>query len=137
MIEVNWNPTTRQLRQFGAVWLAMALVLIGGLVYYHTGSLAAALWLWLPAGAVSVAGLLRPQWMRPLYVGWICAAYPIGWTVSHLVMVVVYFAVVTPIGVIMRLLGRDPLQRRFDSTSSSYWVPRQRPAHGSRYFRQF
>ena len=48
------------------------------------------------------------------------AVFPIGWVVSHLLLGVVYFLVLTPIGLTLRALGRDPLERRFDQSASSY-----------------
>ena len=52
------------------------------------------------------------------------AAYPIGWVVGHVMIGVVFFTVVTPIGLLMRALGRDPLQRKFDASRTSYWEKR-------------
>ena len=42
-------------------------------------------------------GWLRPDWARPLYVGWLYAVFPIGWTISHLILAVIYFLILTPI----------------------------------------
>jgi hypothetical protein len=65
------------------------------------------------------------------------AALPIGWTISHLVLGAVYYLVLTPIGLVMRLLGRDPMQRRFDRSAKSYWIERTPRTDPSRHFRQF
>ena len=51
-----------------------------------------------------------------------CAAFPIGWVVSHALMAAIYYLVITPMAVAMRLLGRDPLDRRFDRDATTYWV---------------
>ena len=65
------------------------------------------------------------------------AAVPIGWTLSHLVLGAVYYGVFTPIGLVMRLLGHDPLERRFDPTATSYWIERTDRSDPARHFRQF
>ena len=65
------------------------------------------------------------------------AVYPIGWTVSHLALAVVYYLVVTPIGLLMRLFGRDPMRRKFDPSATTYWQPHESPDEPERYFRQF
>ena len=70
-------------------------------------------------------------------MGWMLAAVPIGWTISHLVLGIVFFAVVTPIGLLMRLLGRDPMDRRFDPNAKTYWAQRLPVGATDRYFRQF
>ena len=43
----------------------------------------------------------------------------------------------TPIGLAMRLVGRDPLRRRFDRQASTYWIKRPEQDETGRYFRQF
>lgn len=74
---------------------------------------------------------------RSLYRGWMFAAMPIGWTMSAVLMGFVYFLVVTPLGLIMRLAGKDPMCRRFDRSLPSYWLPHRQEADPKRYFRQF
>jgi hypothetical protein len=65
------------------------------------------------------------------------AAYPIGWTISHLLLLIVYYVILTPVGLAMRLAGRDPLDRSPDPAAESYWVRRTPPDSPARYFRQF
>ena len=67
----------------------------------------------------------------------VAATYPIGWTLSHLVMAIIYYLVLTPIGILLRLVGHDPLCRSFEPTRQTYWVERRPPEHKGRYFRQF
>ena len=62
---------------------------------------------------------------------------PIGFVVSHIVMAVMFYVILTPVGLVFRLIGRDPLQRRFDRQAASYWVPRERVTDPRRYYRQF
>ena len=80
---------------------------------------------------------LRPL-RRLLFVGWMIAVYPLSWTLSHLLFAIIYFLVVTPIGVLSRLFGYDPLALGDKLEGrSSYWVERSQPSDVSRYFRQF
>jgi hypothetical protein len=62
---------------------------------------------------------------------------PIGFVVSYLVLGILFFLVLTPFGLVFRLLGRDPLERRFDKASRSYWVARSPVDDVSRYYRQY
>jgi hypothetical protein len=82
-------------------------------------------------------GIRRPAALRSVFVGWLIAVYPIGWAVSHAILAVLYFLVMTPIGVLMRLAGRDPMARAIDPAISSFWVRRRSDASRARYFRQF
>jgi hypothetical protein len=83
-------------------------------------------------------GLALPVTARYVYLGWMCVLYPVAWVVSHTLLIVIYYVVLTPIGVVMRLFGRDPMQRKFDREASTYWQRRPAPEPGvARYFRQF
>lgn len=72
-----------------------------------------------------------------VYQRWLLAAVPIGWSLSALVLMLMYYLVLTPIGLVMRLCGRDAMNRRFDHDAPSYWGPHQPAADKRRYFRQY
>ena len=72
-----------------------------------------------------------------LYATWMLMVLPLGWTVSHVLLGLVYFGVITPIGLGLRLLGRDLLGRRADPEASTYWQQRPPSADSRRYMRQF
>jgi hypothetical protein len=137
MLDVNWNPSQRDLRQFALIWLPIFAGAVGALILQRTGSWSAPLAIWGVALAVALLGLFRPARVRPLFVGWMGAAYPIGWTISHLVLAFAYYVVLTPIGLLLRLAGRDPLGRRRHGSAGSYWMPHRPPSDPASYFRQF
>ena len=86
-----------------------SLALIGAYCLWGKDSLRAAAAFWAVAAA-GLVGVLRPGFLRPVYVLWMALAFPIGWTVSHLLLLIVYYLVLTPIGLLMRLFGYDPLE---------------------------
>ena len=61
---------------------------------------------------VGVAGLVAPASVRPIYSGWMIVAFPIGWTISKLMLGTVFFIVFTAVGMVFRLTGRDALRMR-------------------------
>jgi hypothetical protein len=136
MIEIDRHPGPRKLRQFAVLFVA-AFGFVGFVVLRRTGSWEAALALWAVALVVGAAGLIRPPAIRLVWVGLIYLAFPIGWVVSHLLLAVVLYLVFTPIGLLLRLLGRDPLERRSDPRKESYWTPHRQVDTIERYFRQF
>jgi hypothetical protein len=136
IIEINRNPGKGELNWFGLIFLAF-FALVGALVWFKFGRREIARWIWAGAGTVTLVYYAVPPFRRLLYLAWMYAAYPIGWLMSHLVLGIVFYLVFMPIGLIMRLVGRDPLQRRFLENEKSYWRehdPHQKP---ERYFRQF
>ena len=135
LLNVNWNPDRRELKQFALLWLGF-FVLIGVYCLWGKDSPRAAAVFWAVAAA-GIVGFVRPGFLRPVYVVWMALAFPIGWTVSHLVLIVVYYLCLTPIGFLMRLFGYDPLNRRFDPSAKSYWTDHDPSADAARYFKQY
>jgi hypothetical protein len=136
MIEIPWHPSRRELRQF-AFLLAAFLLAAAGYAWWRQHSAA---WAAAAAGAAvlsAAVGGMAPQVLRVVYVGWMCLAFPVAWVVSHLVLAVIFFGVITPIGLLVRLVRGDPLQRQFDRQAESYWVPHAPSDDPKRYFQQF
>lgn len=137
VVSVNRDPTPRQLNQFGFIWLGF-LTFFGAVLWFKVDSNTAAIVLWVGAIVIPVIGWLVPAVMRAVFLGMSYAAWPIGYVVSHVVLAIVYYLVMTPIGLAMRLFGYDPMTRRGQLDGTSAWVER---ADGGRqphsYFRQF
>ena len=136
LIDINWNPSKKELRQFAGLVLLFFGV-FGAVVYHKSGSLESAAWIWVPAVLVGTLGLAAPRAIRYIYVGWICAAFPIGWVVSHLLLGFVFYFVLTPCGLLLRAFGHDPMHRAFDPKAKTYWVERPQREGVEHYFRQF
>jgi len=137
VIEINTDPTRRQLNQFGFIWMGF-VAFFGAVAFFkfHNPSLARGLW--VAAVVVPSVGWVFPRFMRWVFLGMSYLAFPIGFVVSHVVLAVVYYLVLTPIGLLTRLFGYDSMKRRFDREAASYWVERSAATVDSkRYFRQF
>jgi hypothetical protein len=135
-MKINRDPSPRQLVVFGAA-LPVTFVLLGLIIDHRLGIPGVRGALWGVGAVLTAAYYTSPGLRRPLYVGMSRAAYPIGWLVSQVVLLVVFLFVVTPVALLLRLSGRDPMQRRFDSSAQSYWVPRRPSDDVRRYFQQF
>lgn len=119
------RPDRKALRSFGltvgAVFLAIA-----AFVFWRTG------WSLTPAvrwvGAIGVAlaalGLVVPMGLAYPYRIWMGLALVLGFLMSHVVLGIVYFLLVTPIGFVFRLRGKDLMDRRMQPGASTYWRPK-------------
>ena len=116
--EIPRRPSIRMLRQFGAL-LAVVSLSMAAWRGSHGGD-----WRALAAVAVMAAGvtLVRPQALRPVFVGWMMLAFPIGWVVGRVALAIIFFGVFMPVGMVLRLIGRDPLRRH--RAEGTYWTPR-------------
>lgn len=132
LVEMNWKPSDRQLSQFGLISLAAFPVL--GWMWHADGRTIAGL---TTLGAtLAVAGLFRPQSLKFPFLGLTLLTLPIGLVVGEVVMLVCYFTLFLPLGMIFRLMGRDALQRNFNREASTYWQPKTQPAGSASYLRQ-
>jgi hypothetical protein len=88
------------------------------------------------AVALIVPALVTPQALAPVRRVWMALGTALGWVNTRLVLGLIFFGVVTPTGLVLRLVGRDPMRRAFDSHAATYRVPRKtRP--GTHMMRQF
>lgn len=136
MIDLNLNPNRKELRQF-SIALIVATAVVGSILWWKLGPNPWSQGLWIGGPIAGLIGLALPAAIKPVFIALSVIAFPIGMVIGTLALVVVYYGVITPIGLVFRLIGRDPLHRRFDDAAPSYWIERKpRPAAG-RYFRQF
>jgi hypothetical protein len=93
-------------------------------------------WALALAAAFLVVAWLRPALLGPLNRVWTRLGLLLHAVVSPLVMGVVFYGVVAPMGLGMRLLGKDPLRRRLDPSAASYWIERRPPGPAPDTMRQ-
>lgn len=120
------QPNSRELRTFALVLGAMFAALFGlaPIIRHHPPHL----WAWIVALALWSIGLLAPLALRPLHRGWTRLGLALGWINTRVILTLLYAIVVTPLGAAMRLLGRDPMARKFEPDRASYRVPvKERP----------
>jgi hypothetical protein len=130
-----FDPTEKMLRQFGA----LSIVFFGALAaraYFHHRPLLAII-LEAVGLAIGVSGLVRPRSIRPVFIGWMKVAFPIGWIVSRIVLAAIFYAIITPIALVFRLMGRDVLGVKRGTGRTTYWQSKAVVNDKSRYFRQF
>ena len=145
MVELNLRPDARTLRQFG--WIALVgfglLALLawqGWLVFARlevgtretvAGVLAAL------AGVSTLFSLVWPKANLPIYVGLTVIAFPIGFVLSYVIMATLFYVVIAPVGAALRLVGKDPMDRRFLPAAKSYWIDARPERPRESYFKQF
>jgi len=123
VISIQWNPEKKQLRQFAGIWFPAFCVLIGWIIGKKTGNWGAVEIGWGVCAFLAVAGYLFPAFIRPVFVGLILLTFPIGWVVSHVLLGGIFYLLVTPIGLILRLTGHDPLQLKPPAGNSLWKTP--------------
>jgi hypothetical protein len=126
----------RQLRQFAAALIVLTTAAVAmrwrrhGLITMPLTFAAIGGW---SIGALGLAAPLKIAW---LFHALSAITRPIGRIVSEVVVLALYFGIITPIALLAGLAGRDRLRRRFDRQAATYWIRREPEAGVDRYFRQ-
>lgn len=144
--KLDLNPDDKTLRQFGIIalfafgalgaWTLWREAILGihlspGTANVVGGSL-------LAVGVLSgVLAMVAPRLVKPLFVGLTVVTFPIGFVVSHVILALLYYAILTPFGLAMRAAGVDPMQRRFDPRATTYWEKKTPRTDVRAYFRQY
>jgi hypothetical protein len=124
-----------ELRKFGLT-VGTAFAVFGAISWWRGHELPPRI-LWTLAGLLIVPGLLAPSILGPVQRGWMAFAMVLGHINTRIILTVLYYLVMTPVGLVMRLF-RDPLDRSLKDTRDSQWVRReQQPVDVARYERQF
>ena len=145
IVEINWTPSDRILRQFGIIALAafgvLAVSAWSGRLTFSAGLGSSRLTATAIFASLAIfsllAALIVPRANLPLYLGMTVVSYPVGLVMSYVIMAVLFYAVFAPIAALMRILRRDPLHRKANRSALSYWKNAEQGRTANSYFRQF
>ena len=145
MIQIDLSPDTRTLRQFG--WIALGgFGLLAALAWNEWLMFSFGLGEWRQPVTTALGGLAAvaaffslvfPKANLPIYLGLTILAYPIGFVLSYVIMGTIFYVLLAPVGLFFRVTGRDPLMRRFEPQTDSYWVDSRPARPNESYFKQF
>lgn len=132
---VNRNPSPTTLRHFGL--LCMAVAGAASFIRFARGQTMAAAWIFAVVAVIfGLLAILIPRALRWPFVAWMYIAFPAGWLVSHALLAIIFFGLVTPVAIVFRTIGRDRLRLR-TVEPGSLWRARSESSEVGRYFRQF
>jgi len=145
LIDVNWNPDRKLLRSFALISFVVFLLLGIWIWFRHkflgfhfqikTAQITAIVF-WFIAGSNLLLRFIAPSAIKPFYITLTAITLPIGYVLSHIIMAFVYYIIITPIGIILKLSGKDLLSRKIDPQTKSYWSPAS-SSDSKKYFKQF
>ena len=137
LVKIDWNPKSKQLQSFGKIALVASAV-ISLLLYLLKGvAIQWVLIIFAFGFIIFIISMISLKLTKMIYLGMILVTLPIGFVVSFILLAAFYFLLLVPLGLIFRLIGRDPLCRKFDPNAKSYWLSRQPPKGPEQYFHQF
>ncbi len=114
------------MRHFGLLMAAVVVGLFGGLLPWLF-SADWPWWPWLLGGAFALSAVVRPQWLAPVYTLWLRFGRIMAVVNSFIILGLIFYGLITPIGLVMRVLRIDPLHRPPQYPESFRSVSRARP----------
>jgi len=108
----------KELREFGLT-IGGILLIIGGIALWRGKSFFP--YFLVIGGILFIMGIISPHVLKPLQKVWMGFSIVIGFFMSRLILTILFFAVITPIGILARLCGNDMLDVKIEKNKDSYW----------------
>lgn len=133
--KLEQNP--KSLRKF-ALTMAGAVIVLATIIFLLSSHPQRAFPLWAVGVLFLIAGFIKPLLLKNIHTVWMAFALALGWIMSRVILTILFFVVITPIGLIMRLFGKDPMSRKINPDASTFWIKReQKTTDPAQYERQF
>ena len=114
--------TTKDLRHFGLLVGSIFVVVGVWPLLYHGQDLRS--WAVLLGGGLAGLGAVFPTSLKYVYQGWMRLGHALGWVNTRIILGVIFFGMLTPMGVVMRMMGKDSMRLVMNPESSTYRVVR-------------
>lgn len=118
------DTSPKKLRGFGLI-VGAVFILLGSWFFWKGVSPWRFVFGFIGTSLVT-AGLIAPRALRTIYKGWMGFAFGVGWIVSRIILALLYYVVVTPVGLAARLLGKKFMDIDMRKKKDSYWIMRER-----------
>ena len=118
---INKQPDVKELRSFGFITGGLTPVIFGLLLpwlFNHDFPK----WPWIVSGTLLVWTLVLPKSLKPVYRVWMTIGLYLGWINTRIILSIMFYLIILPTGVIMRLFGKDPMARSMLREQKSYRV---------------
>ena len=125
----------KELRSFG-ITIGIILLLIAGFLFYKEKH-SFQIFLYIASSFIGF-GLIIPIILKPIYIVWMAFAIILGWFMTRVILSLLFYVIITPIGVILRIVGKDFLELKKQTVQESYWNQRDSShERNQNYERQF
>ena len=131
----NIKTGKKDIRSFGITFGIIFLIIAGFLYYKEKDSFQLFIYL---AGSFSSLGIILPIILKPFYMIWMIFAVILGWFMTKVILSLLFFLVVTPIGLVLKIMGKDLLELKKQEVQGSYWNMREsKKEQNQNYEKQF
>jgi len=110
------------LRKFGLMTGAIVVAIFAFFFPWVFDMVAMPLWPWIVATILWLPALIMPSVLTPVYTTWMKVGHVLGWINTRIILGVIFYVMILPMGIVMRLFGNDPMKRKMDGPATSYRV---------------
>jgi len=114
----NIKTGKKDIRSFSVTFAIIFLIIAGFLYYQEKDSFQLFIYL---AGSFSGLGFILPIVLKPVYMIWMIFAVILGWFMTRVILSLLFYLIITPIGLFLRILGKDLLGLKEEKNQKSYW----------------
>lgn len=111
----------QELRKFGFM-MAGVISLLFGVAIPFLGNKAYPVWPWAIAAVFIILSLVQPKLLNQVYTLWMKIGHVLGWINTRIILAILFFGILTPIGIILRIFNKDPLFKKIEPDAVSYRV---------------
>jgi hypothetical protein len=133
--EINKSPSAKELIKFGATFLG-GMAVLGLITHFVFHNQARAQGLWIAGGVVFLLSFIPPI-ARLLYILWMGLGITLGLVTQPLILGIVFLLLITPVGLVFKLIQRDTMKRKLDEGAASYWEDYKETDDPATYVKQF
>lgn len=124
-IQINDLDTSpKEIKKFGLV-IMVALTIIAAIIYFNSRDLIILAWLLGSGIILLVFAFLLPKVLVPIYKIWMSFAFILGSIISRVILTILFYFIITPIGITIKILGKDILSLKIEREKESYWIKKE------------
>lgn len=123
---IQHQPDKKELRNFGFVTGGITPVVFGLLLpwlFNHDFPK----WPWIIGAVLVIWGLAIPLTLKPVYHVWMTIGLCLGWINTRIILSIMFYLIILPVGVVMRMFGKDPMARKITKNQKSYRITSSDP----------
>jgi predicted membrane protein len=116
------DVSKKSLRKFGIV---IGIILITVVIIFLWNSVSWRVLLLSLGGILLLNGIFIPNSLKDIYKIWMGFAFALGWVVSRIILTILFVFILTPIGLLAKIFGKEFIDLNFNKKNNSYWIPKK------------
>lgn len=116
------DVSKKSLRKFGIV---IGIILITVVIIFLWNSVSWRVLLLTLGGILLLNGIFIPNSLKDIYKIWMGFAFALGWVVSRIILTILFVFILTPIGLLAKIFGKEFIDLNFNKKNNSYWIPKK------------